>query len=163
MIGEPYEEKLLGEVTLRLPPGPRHELICARLHKVIKASVANFPGTKLLDLRTEVRLDSANTVCPDLALATTATGKVWLVAEVVSSEDHHADTVDKKQIYETLKIPRLWMVDPRYDNVEIYHGSEYGLRLETILAGSDVLTEKLLPEFQIAIKELFAAVTSPTA
>jgi len=159
-MSEPYEEKLQGEVTLRLPPGVRHELICARLHAVIKASIANFPGTKLLDLRSEIRVDSANTVCPDLALATAATGKVWLVAEVVSSEDHHADTVEKKQIYEAIKLPRLWMVDPRYDNVELYHGSEYGLRLVEILAGSDVLTEKLLPEFQITVKELFAAATA---
>jgi Uma2 family endonuclease len=162
-MSEPYEEKLQGEVTLRLPPGKRHELICARLHAAIKASVANFSGTKLLELRSELQLDSANTVCPDLALATAATGKVWLIAEVVSSEDHHADTVEKKQIYEAVKLPRLWMVDPRYDNVELYHGSEYGLRLVEILAGSDVLSEKLLPEFQISIKELFAAATAPAS
>jgi len=160
-MSEPYEEKLHGEVTLRLPPGARHELICTRLHAVVKASVANFPGTKLLEPRREVRIDSKNTVCPDLALATAATGKVWLVVEVVSSEDHHADTVEKKQIYEAMKLPRLWMVDPRYDNVEIYHGSEYGLRLVEILAHSDVLTEKLLPEFQLPIKDLFSAAPSP--
>ncbi len=155
-MSEPYEEKLQGEVTLRLPPGARHELICARLHALVKASVANFPGTRLLDLRSEVRLDPTNVVCTDLALAATATGKVWLVAEVVSSEDHHADTVDKKQVYEAIKLPRLWMVDPRYDNVEVYHASEYGMRLVEILAGADVLSEKLLPEFQMAIAELFA-------
>jgi Uma2 family endonuclease len=60
-----------------------------------------------------------------------------------------------------MKLPRLWMVDPRYDNVEIYHGSEYGLRLVEILAHSDVLTEKLLPEFQLPIKDLFSAAPSP--
>lgn len=156
-MSEPYEEKLQGEVTLRLPPGVRHELICSRLHAVIKASVANFPGTKLCDIRSAVRVGDDNVVRPDLAIATTATGKIWLVAEVVSSEDHHADTVEKKQIYEAMKLPRLWMVDPRYNNVEIYHATEYGMRLEHILAGSDVLTEKLLPEFQMAIAELFAA------
>lgn len=155
-MSEPYEEKLQGEVTLRLPPGARHELICARLHAAIKASVANFPGTKLLEPRSAIRIDATNLLRPDLALATATTGKVWLVAEVISSEDHHADTVEKKQIYEAMKLPRLWMIDPRYNNVEIYHASEYGMRLETILAGSDVLTEKLLPEFQMAIVDLFA-------
>ena len=155
-MSEPYEETILGEKTLRLPPGSRHELICSRLHAVIKASVANFPGTKLLEQRSAIRVDANNLIRPDLAIATAATGKIWLAAEVISSDDHHADTVEKKQIYEAMKLPRLWMIDPRYNNVEIYHATEYGMRLEHILAGSDVLTEKLLPEFQMAIKELFA-------
>ena len=81
---------------------------------------------------------------------------LWLVAEVVSSDDHHADTVDKKAIYEELKLPRLWMVDPRYDNVEVYHGTPYGLTLKKVLAGRDLLTEGLLPGFQYPIHELFA-------
>jgi len=46
-----------------------------------------------------------------------------------------------------MKLPRLWMVDPRYDNVEVYHSNEYGLILKSILAGHELLTEKLLPEF----------------
>lgn len=156
-MSEPYEETLQGEVTLRLPPGPRHELICERLHELLKASVANFPGTKLLGRRSEIPLDAYTKVRPDLALVAAATGKIWLAVEVVNSEDHRPDTVYKKELYENSRLPRLWMVDPRYDNVEIYHASEYGMRLEEILAGQDVLTEKLLPEFQISVNDLFAA------
>jgi len=155
-MSEPYEETLQGEVTLRLPPGPRHELICNRLHDCIRASVANFPGTRLLDCRSPVPVGAGSTLRPDLALVAAATGKLWLAVEVVSSEDHRTDTVFKKEIYETIKLPRLWMVDPRYDNVEVYHASKYGMRLQHILAVSDVLTEKLLPEFQISMSVLFA-------
>jgi Uma2 family endonuclease len=82
---------------------------------------------------------------------------MWLAAEIVSSDDHQPDTVIKKQIYEEMRLPRLWMIDPRYDNVEIYHSNEYGLILKNILAGHELLTEKLLPEFQLTITELFAA------
>ena len=155
-MSEPYEEILHGEVTLRLPPGPRHELICGRLHDFVHASVANFPGTRLLDCRSEVQVDSANTLRPDLGLVTTATSKLWLAVEVVSSGDHRTDTVVKKEIYEALRLPRLWMVDPRYDNIEVYFATTYGLRLQEILATRDVLTEKLLPEFQMALPDLFA-------
>jgi Uma2 family endonuclease len=152
-----YAEILNGTPLARLAPGPRHELICGRLHKWVKASVADFAGTRLLAPRAEVRLSMKHTVCPDLALVAAATGKVWLAAEIVSSDDHAPDTVIKKQIYEEMKLPRLWMVDPRYDNVEVYHSSEYGLILKSILAGHELLTEKLLPEFQLTITELFAA------
>jgi hypothetical protein len=152
-----YAEILNGAPLARRAPGIRHELICARLHKWVKASVANFAGTHLLAPRAEVRLSLKHTVCPDMALVAAATGKLWLAAEIVSSDDHQADTVVKKQIYEEMKLPRLWMIDPRYDNVEVYHSNEYGLILKGILAGHELLTEKLLPEFQLTITELFAA------
>ena len=87
---------------------------------------------------------------------TAASGKLWLAAEVVSSEDHRPDTVIKKQIYEEIRLPRLWMIDPRYDNVEVYHASQYGLILKHILSKRETLTETLLPEFQISVEELFA-------
>ena len=54
------------------------------------------------------------------------------------------------------------MIDPRYDNIEVYHGTEYGLVLKGILAGREILSEKLLPEFQLAITDLFAAAPSPS-
>ena len=141
----------------RQAPGARHELICSRLHGCMEASVANFPGTRLLPRRSRVQLTSGTVLCPDLALIAAATGKLWLAAEIVSSDDHQPDTVIKKQIYEDMRLPRLWMIDPRYDNVEVYHSSEYGLILKGILAGQELLTEKLLPEFQLTIAELFAA------
>jgi len=151
-----YKEILEGQLIVRAAPGARHELICGRLHAIIHASVANLTSTQLLAPRTEVKLSSGTTVCPDLALVARATGKLWLVAEIVNSGDHQPDTVIKKQIYEEMRLPRLWMIDPRYDNVETYHGNEYGLMLKGILAGREALSEKLIPEFHMVVKDLFA-------
>jgi Uma2 family endonuclease len=155
-MSAPYSETLEGTTLLRGAPGPRHELICRRLHDRIAASVGNFTSIRLLPPRTRVELSRDNSVCPDLALVAAPTGRLWLAAEIVNSEDHRPDTVVKKQVYEELKLPRLWMVDPRYDNVEVYHASEYGLRLKEILALREILADKLLPEFQLSIEELFA-------
>lgn len=154
-MSQSYEEVIEGTKLKRAAPGVRHELICSRLHKCVQASVANFAGTKLLSPRTEVQLSAYTKVCPDLALVTAANGKLWLAAEIVSSDDHRTDTVIKKQIYEEAKLPRLWMIDPRYDNVEIYHTSEYGMILKAMLAGREILSEKLLPEFELSVEELF--------
>ena len=155
-MSDPYEEILAGDLTLRLPPGARHELVLSRLHDALHKSVADSPVTRLLEPRSQLHVARSTTLRPDLALVTAANTKLWLAVEVVSSDDHQADTVTKKQIYEEIKVPRLWMVDPRYDNVEVYHATEYGLKLMSILAGSEVLQEKLLPEFQFIIAELFA-------
>jgi|SRR5882724_7789774 len=156
-MSSPYKEILEGQTILRAAPGPRHELICGRLHAAIHASVANLASTHLLAPRSQVKLSLGTFVCPDLALVTRATGKLWLAVEIVNSDDHRPDTVVKKQIYEEAKLPRLWMVDPRYDNVETYHGSEYGLMLKGILAGRESLAEKLIPEFHMTVSDLFAA------
>lgn len=159
-MSDSYEEVLEGNSVKRLAPGLRHELICGRLHRIVLASVANFAGTRLLPARELVKFSSTTILRPDLALVTATTNKLWLAAEIISADDHRVDTVLKKQIYEDLKVPRLWMIDPRYDNVEVYHATEYGLVLKGILAGQELLCEKLLPEFQLTIAELFQPVSS---
>ncbi|MEY4917231.1 MAG: putative restriction endonuclease [Verrucomicrobiota bacterium] len=122
----------------------------------MSASVNGLATTQLLVSRAPVQVARTTRLCPDLALVTAASGKLFLAVEIVSRDDHHADTVTKKEIYEQIRVPRLWMVDPRYDNVEIYHAFEFGLRLQGILAGSEWLEEKLVPQFKLTVKDLFA-------
>jgi hypothetical protein len=148
-----YEEIIRGEALKRLPPGQRHEDICERLHAAVAGALP--PTSRLLERRTIVELTPGTLVRPDLVLVTTLTRKPWLIAEIVDSYDHGSDTVTKKMIYEETRLPRLWMIDPRYDNVEVYHGTPYGLSLKQMLAGRDALSEKLLPEFEISIAGLF--------
>jgi Uma2 family endonuclease len=155
-MSKPYEEILEGAALPRSAPEARHEIICDRLHTAMAASVANVSSTQLLAPRTKIQVSRTTIICPDLALVTVATGRLFLAVEVVSRGDHQADTVVKKEVYEKIHVPRLWMVDPRYDNVEIYHGMEFGLALKSILAGSEILSEKLIPEFQFVIAALFA-------
>jgi Uma2 family endonuclease len=156
-MSDPYEEILEGEMCLRLPPGPRHEEICQRLHTRVAASMTGVTVARLLPPRTMIELARGTKVRPDLALVTVANNKLFLAAEVVNSGDHSPDTVIKKSLYEEASLPRLWMVDPRYDNVEVYHGSQHGLALKQILAVQEVLSESLLPEFRYVIAELFKA------
>lgn len=154
-MSDPYEEIVAGETVLRRPPGARHEVVCERLHRVVAQSISGLPSTRLLPPRTVVQLAPGTLIRPDLTLVAAATGKAWLVAEVVDNVDHTPDTVMKKSLYEDLRIPRLWMVDPRYGNVEIYFGTQYGLSLREILASRDCLTERLLPELRITMTDLF--------
>jgi len=155
-MSQSYEEIIEGETFLRLPPGARHEKICAILHARVAAALASISASRLLAPRSIVQLGPGTMLRPDLALLTAATGKLWLAAEIVSSDDHRMDTVVKKTLYEQINLPRLWMIDPRYDNMEIYHGTPYGLALKKILAGREIVTEALLPEFQLTVAELFA-------
>jgi Uma2 family endonuclease len=155
MKPEPYEEIIQGESMLRFAPGERHEYVCERLHALVNACLDNVTTTRLLAPRSVIQLATGTLLRPDLTLVTAATSKAWLIVEVVDKDDHQVDTVLKKEIYEQLKLPRLWMVDPRYNNVEIYHGTQYGLVLKHILAGKEMLSETLLPTLQVAVRDLF--------
>ena len=142
----------------RSAPGARHEAICDRLHAVMTASVANLSGHAIAGAaHPESRFPAPRRSAPTWRWSPwppANSGWRWKssAATIIS-----ADTVVKKELYEEIRVPRLWMVDPRYDNVEIYHSTEWGLALKGILAGSEVLAETLIPEFQIVIAELFAA------
>lgn len=158
----PYDEVLSGEAVMRCPPGNRHEVICQRIHSIVAECLERIATTRLLEIRSPVELGSGTVLRPDLTLVTVATGKPWLIGEVIDSEDHHTDTVLKKTIYEESKLPRLWMIDPRYNNVEVYHGTPYGLSLKQILAHRDQLTEKLIPELSVGMLDLFATASEET-
>jgi hypothetical protein len=151
-----YEEIVAGESLMRMPPGVRHETVCERLHSVVAACLEDSSPSRLLEPRTVVQVAPGTLVRPDLVLVTAATNKPWLVAEIIHSGDHSSDTVTKKTAYEECRLPRLWMIDLRYHNVEVYHGTQYGLSLRTILAHRDFLTEKLLPHLNLGIADLFA-------
>jgi Uma2 family endonuclease len=151
-----YEEIVQGEAMLRSPPGPRHERICALLHSRVASVLDGNPVTRILSPRSVVQLAPGTLLRPDLALVTVATGKLWFAAEIINSEDHHPDTVLKKTISDDYNVARLWMIDPRYDNVEMYHGTSYGLAFKGILAGRERLQESLLPSFEMTVAELFA-------
>lgn len=155
-MSEPYEEIIEGESYVRQAPGVRHELIRERLEVRLTACLQALPMARLLTARTVLQLTPGTLVRPDLAVVATANDRLLLAVEIIDAADHRTDTVTKKEIYETRNVPRLWVVDPRYDNVEVYHGSPYGLRLQSILAGADKLADALLPEFVWVIRELFA-------
>jgi Uma2 family endonuclease len=156
-MSEGFQEILDGRVWHRPPPGRRHEDILARLHRTVDRCLGPASPARLLPPRTTISFSPRLLLCPDLALVTAAHGKLWLAAEVIDANDHRPDTVHKKNLYEEMGLPRLWMVDPRYDHIEVYHGGPHGLALQGMLVGRQVLSEKLLPGLHLVVAELFAA------
>ena len=155
-MSEHYEEILEGETYIRQPPGLRHERVLQRLQELLISQVSQIPAVTLLTSRSVMQISAGSMFRPDLCLVASVNQKLVLAVEVIDSVDHRIDTVEKKELYDAHQIPRLWIVDPRYDNIEVYHGSPHGLRLAQILAGREVLEEPLLPGFRLTVKELFA-------
>jgi len=152
-----FEEIIDGANLLRPPPDERHERICGRLHAQVLAHLSPNSTLELLPARSLVEVNFRNALRPDLAIVHRGTGRLWLAVEIITPHDHRVDTVSKKMIYHEVCIPRLWIVDPRYNNVEIYRHRTFGLRLEEILADYDHLREEHLTGLSIHLANLFGS------
>ncbi|MBI2497449.1 MAG: Uma2 family endonuclease [Opitutae bacterium] len=160
-MSEAYEELLQGETVCRQPPSSEHELLVTRLHDLVTRSLPLNSALRLLPRRSELQLEEHSVLRPDLAIVRTdpgsdSTAVLYLVAEVLQPGDHHVDTVLKKQLWADAQLPRLWIVDPRYLNVEVYGCGEYGFTLFDILAHHHPLTDPHMPGLSCTMDELFA-------
>jgi Uma2 family endonuclease len=150
-----YEEVYHGEALLRFPPGRQHEMVCDRLHQRVAEQLPLNSSLKLLPRRSRVLAGLSTALRPDLAIVRKADERLWLAAEVINPKDHQVDTVIKKSVYQEIALPRLWMIDPRYENIEVYRNCAFGLRLELILSGQESLCEPHFSSLAIPVKELF--------
>lgn len=157
-----YEELIAGQRVQRRTPTPDHEILVARLHALVAKSLPLNSTLRLLGPRAELELDGHSVLRPDLAIVQmrptvdgTRRVQLYLVAEVLQPGDHHVDTVAKKQIWSDGLLPRLWIVDPRYFNVEVYGCGDHGFTLLEILANHHPLTDPYLPGFRLSMPELF--------
>jgi Uma2 family endonuclease len=163
-MGEAYDEIIDGERLDRRAPSAAHDLLVSRLHRLVADCLPLNSALRLHPPQTGLILTDHVTLRPDLTLlraqrapgATAETYSAYLVAEVLQPGDHHLDTVVKKQIYADRRLPRLWMVDPRYLNVEVYAAGEYGFTLLDILANHHPLTDPHLPGLKCPMHTLFA-------
>lgn len=155
-MSDPYHELIDGETFIRGPLNAPHEILCDRLHAWVAAHLPANSAFKLLPRRTRVTLRPGTDICPDLALVRRDDAQLYLAAEVLQPGDHHPDTVLKKQIYSDCRAPRLWIVDSRYQNVEVYGTAAVGFRLEAILASTDSLADSALSGAACTVGDLFA-------
>lgn len=153
---DPYEELIDGETFIRGPLNGPHETLCDRLHGWVASHLPANSALRLLPRRTTVKLRPGTDVCPDLCLVRRDGGQLYLAAEVLQPGDHHPDTVLKKQIYSDCRAPRLWIVDSRYENVEVYATGPAGFRLQSILAINGSLTDTALCGAMYSLADIFA-------
>lgn len=155
-MSDPYQELIDGETFLRGPLNGPHELLCDRLHTWVASHLPANSALKLLPRRTTLTLRAGTDICPDLALVRRDNSELYLAAEVLQPGDHHPDTVLKKQLYSDCRVPRLWVVDSRYQNVEVYSTGGVGFRLDTILAVNDSLTDAAVGGAAYPIDAIFS-------
>ena len=160
-MSDAYQELIDGETFIRGPLNVPHELICDCLHVWVSRHLPSNSALVLLPQRSRISLRAGVEFRPDLALVRRDSGELYLAAEVLQPGDHHPDTVLKKPLYADARIPRLWLVDSRYQNVEVYGSGASGFRLEAILAPHETLSDPALNGIALSVADLFARARRP--
>ena len=155
-MADPYEEVFDGRPLIRGPINGPHELLCDRLHQWVAKNLPRNSALHLLPRRSLVKLRPDTEIRPDLALMRRNDPRLYLAVEVLQPSDRHADTVIKKNILAACLVPRLWIVDGRYQNIELYVTNGGRFRLEAILTDNDLLADAALSSARYPLAELFA-------
>ena len=100
--GRRYE--LIGGVIVMTPaPGPKHQLISARLLRLLEDGAPD--GHAVLAAPIDLDLPGEQRVQPDL------------VVEIISGGSRTQDTVTKRAVYAAAGIPAYWIIDPEADEL----------------------------------------------
>lgn len=146
----------------------RHQRITVFIARRLMEWTEADPGRGEAGIPVDVVLDERNVFAPDVwwvseehRLGRDAPrfyGPPDLAVEVRSPSTWRYDTGAKKETYERLGLPELWLVDSKTEVVAVHRRSSSGVETfdETLELGhGETLTSSLLPGFSLSIDALF--------
>jgi Uma2 family endonuclease len=160
-----------GCLDVQSMPTESHQLIVRFLFDTLWAFVrARGLGSVLFAAR-PVRLWRRKFCEPDVLFMKAEnshrrTEKFWkgadLVMEVVSSDpkDRERDLVTKRYEYSRAGVPEYWIVDPQEQRIVVLALSGGTYRVHGELGPGVEASSALLPEFRVAVGDVFAAATA---
>ena len=165
--GPRWQELVEGEVVVNEPTA-RHNLAQGNLFAALHTWTRIRAGRGQVFIPLDVRLDDLNVFAPDISWYSASNPvesdaqppypRPDLAIEVRSPSTWRYDVGAKKGAYERHGLPELWLVDTPAQGVLVFRRSEPGARefdLALELARGDALASPLLPDFSLALTELF--------
>lgn len=147
-----------------------HSLLQGRLFAALSAWSSEAPGRGVALFPTDVAIDAHNSFGPDVLWYGDANyrpppGETYadripdLCVEVRSPDTWRYDIGAKKAAYERGGLPELWLVDDQAKAVLVFRRMAPGLESFDValeIGRGDELESPMLPEFGLAINDLFA-------
>lgn len=124
-------EVVYGELLVSPSPAMRHQVVLGRLYALIYAYLERARVGRVLFSPADITWgsDADILVQPDLfVIAESDVAKTkwddlrsfWLFAEVLSPSTARYDRFTKRRLYQEMKVPLYWVVNPAAGNVEVW-------------------------------------------
>jgi Uma2 family endonuclease len=167
-------ELIDGEHYVTPSPGTRHQLLVGRIFYAIETHLRSHRAQGQVFLAPfDVVLSRWDVVEPDLVVIggdqsgilthKNIQGPPALVIEVLSPGTRKRDEQVKRDLYERMGILEYWLVDPDANRVAVYRRGKAGSfqRVPVLFAAArSVLSTPVLPDFSLALDEIFAPGTA---
>jgi Uma2 family endonuclease len=161
-------EIIEGELYEMPAPGWDHAITVMNLILLLAPLVQRLGGT-LVTAPVDVFFAGANPVQPDiLALLPGSpasgegrgvTGPPDLIVEVLSPSNRMHDEVTKRALYARAGVREYWIVDPDQRTLQVLSLDGNAVHADSIGSGNDRLASPLLGPLNIAVDDLFPAIT----
>lgn len=160
------DELVSGEFVSRESSTPAHDRLLARLHEALSAHADDADLGAVFQFPWPLELSKLDLVKPDLFFvswenpaqirATDVCGTPELVVEVLSPESSARDRGEKKRLYSWSGVREYWIVDPGARTFTGFTRTAGGY--VPIAASSDRFQSTLLPDLELDLEWLFAAI-----
>lgn len=156
-----------GQIVEKPPMGSLQEFTASRLQALLGYFVyQNKLGHALVETLFDFGPKLKNKRRPDLAFLS---AKRWpldrpisegngapvvpdIAIEVISPSNRWDDVLDKLAEYFRVGVERVWVISPRHRQIQIFDD----VNTIRILGETDVLTDDLIPGFELNLSELFS-------
>ena len=163
-------EVIDGELHLTPAPTPYHQIVKARIERLLQDYVEKGSLGMVLDAPCDVVLSQFDVLQPDIFFISSGRlgtiGEKYisdapdLVVEVLSPGTRRRDRILKAKRYALFGVREMWIADPDRKTVEVFVNADGGFRRHAIYGGSDVLRSPLLPGLEIPLAGVFSEVRS---
>jgi Uma2 family endonuclease len=162
-------ELIDGEHYVSPSPNRRHQRLSRRLILALGSFLESHPDAgEVFSAPFDVVLSNFDVVEPDLLLITgdqqdistdtNVRGAPALVVEILSPSTRRVDEKTKRLLFERTGVREYWVVDPELDLIKVYRRATDGSfpRVAELTAeATDTLKTALLPDFELALTDLF--------
>jgi Uma2 family endonuclease len=157
-----------GEHYVTPSPNTKHQTIVGNLYLALGNYLKAHPVGAVFLAPFDVVFSDLNVVEPDLLYISRAhkailtdkhvRGEPDLVVEVLSPGTRKTDEVTKRKLYERFGVQEYWVVDPDLDAIKVYRRTDgaFVRSAELSVEQNDRMTTPLLPNFSVALAEIFA-------
>ena len=161
-------ELIDGEHYVTPSPNTKHQAIAFNLANAFGGYLRAHPIGAAFIAPFDVVFSDLDVVEPDLLYISRDRAEILtkqhvrgapdLAVEILSPGTRKTDEVIKRKLYDRFGVREYWVVDPELEAIKIYRrsGDAFPRAAELSVEHEDTLTTPLLPDFSVALTEIFA-------